>query len=343
VQDLSIERGQPEMIKTYLQIIKQFSLDARLYLATNTLVTISYVGIYVMLFNLYLLRLGYELEFIGLVNAVAQLGVVFFSLPAGMLGHRWGSRRILILGLSVAAAGLGLVPLAEFVPIGWQAGWLGVTYVVAWLGGAAYMVNSLPFIMNVTESSERVHVFSVREALGPLALFAGNLIGGLLPGLLAAQGDGALADPAPYRYALFIAAALFSLAPLTMLASSKADQIQPDETSSQPLTTPTSAADQSAPIGLIVFLAVVMLLQLAGKSVTDTFFTVYLDVSLQLSPAWIGTLSAVAQLLVIPVALFAPSLLARWGKGRTIIGGTLGMAGSLLLLAVLPQWSMALR
>jgi len=326
------------MIKTYLQTLNLFSLDARLYLAANTLTSISYVGIYVMLFNLYLLRLGYGPEFIGLVNAAAQLGVVVFSLPAGMLGRRWGSRRILIIGLSVATTGLGLVPLAEFVPTSWQALWLVVTYILAWLGGATYIVNGLPFVMSVTDSAERAHVFSVREALVPLSLFAGSLIGGLLPGFLAAHLGDTLADPAPYRYTLFIAAALFSLAPITMLATSEA---KAGEALPQRLWASSPSAKQPAPLGLIVFMAAVMLLQLAGKSVTDTFFNVYLDVSLHLSPAWMGALSAIAQLLVVPIALVAPMIVMRWGKGWTIIVGTLGMAFSLLLLALFPHWGVA--
>jgi len=88
-------------------------------------------------------------------------------------------------------------------------------------------------------------------------------------------------------------------------------------------------------------MAVVMLLQLAGKSVTDTYFNVYLDVRLHLSPAWIGTLSAIAQLLVVPVALVAPLILMQWGKQWTIIAGALGMALSLLLLAMFPHWGVA--
>jgi len=326
------------MIKTYLQTLNLFSLNARLYLAANTLTTISYVGIYVMLFNLYLLRLSYGPEFIGLINAAAQLGVVVFSLPAGMLGRWWGSRRILIIGLSVATAGLGLVPLAEFVPTGWQAIWLVVTYILAWLGGATYVVNSLPFVMGVTDSAERAYVFSVREALVPLALFAGSLIGGLLPGFLAAHLGSTLADPAPYRYTLFIAAALFSLAPLTLLATSEA---KGGDATPQRLRAASPTAKQPAPMGLIMFMALVMLLQLAGKSVTDTFFNVYLDVSLHLSPVWIGALSAVAQLLVVPIALVAPLILMQWGKGWMIIVGPLGMAFSLLLLALFPHWGVA--
>lgn len=331
------------MIKSYLHTLRLFSRDMRLYLTANTITSIAYVGIYVMLFNLYLLRLGYGPEFIGLINAAAQLGVAAFSLVAGLLGRRWGSRRMLIAGLSVATTGLGLVPLAEFIPAGGQATWLVATYILAWLGGSVYIVNSLPFIMGATGPAERAHAFSTREALGPLAVFAGSLVGGLLPGLLVACVGGSLGDPAPYRYALFIATALFGLAPLTLLATSKANPADPQPLQQQ-VASPSSArpAERSAPpLGLMAFMGVVILLQLAGMSVTATFFNVYLDINLHLSPAWIGTLSAVAQLLAVPIALVAPVFVTRWGKGRTIIGGTLGMALSMFLLGLIPHWSLA--
>lgn len=324
------------MFKSYLQTLRLFSRNTRLFLLVNSLTTISYLGIYVMLFNLYLLRLGYGLERIGLINAAAQLGVAAFSIPAGMLGRRWGSRNTIIVGLTVATAGLALVPLVEFLPAPWRFDWLLVTYIFAWLGGATYMVNSLPFLMGVTAAKERTHVFSVREALGPLALFAGSLLGGLLPGVLVAYLGGALADPQPYRYALLIAAALFGLAPLTMLATSTGDGEEP---AAQPhLSSAGAPTVASTPAGLMVLMGIVILLLLTSKHVIDTFFNVYLDVDLHLAPLWMGALAAGAQLLVVPIALMAPFVVARWGKEWTIIGGAVGMALSLWLLILIPHW-----
>jgi len=324
------------MVKTYLQTLSRFSRTTRLFLLVSSLTTISYVGIYVMLFNLYLLRLGYDLGQIGLINAAAQLGVAAFSIPAGILGRYWGSRRTILVGLTVATVGLALVPLAEFLPRAWQFYWLLFTYIFAWLGGATYVVNSLPFLMGVTNAQERTHVFSVREALGPLSLFAGSLLGGLLPGILATTLGNTLSDPQPYRYALLIAAVIFGLAPLTMLTTSAENS---KEQSAQVDTASSSIRSSAAtPIGLMIFIGVVILLLLTSKHVMDTFFNVYLDVELHLVPLWMGTLTAVAQLLAVPIALLAPFVMARWGKTWTIVGGAVGMALGLLLLLVVPDW-----
>jgi MFS family permease len=327
------------MFKSYLQTLRLFSRNTQLFLLVNSLTTISYTGIYVMLFNLYLLRLGYGLEQIGLINAAAQLGVAAFSIPAGMLGRRWGSRRTIIVGLTVATTGLALVPLVEVLPDPWRIGWLLVTYIFAWLGGVTYVVNSLPFLMSVTAAQERTHVFSVREALTPLSLFAGSLLGGLLPGVVIASLGGALGDPQPYRYALFIAAALFGLAPLTMLATSVRDgEARPQQEGAAASIQNRTVTTSAAPIGLMIFMGIVILLLLTSKHVIDTFFNVYLDVGLHLVPMWMGALSASAQLLAVPIALMAPFVVARWGKGWTIIGGIVGMALSLWLLILIPHW-----
>src|SRR5262245_59082174 len=206
-------------MESYLKTLKQFNRDTWLFLISTDLIGFSIVGIYVVLFYLYLLLLGYGPAVIGLVNGLAQLGLVFFSLGSGMLGSRFGSRRMLITVLGIAMLGFGLLPLAEGLPGAWQAGWLVVTYILAWLGGALYLVNATPFLMGITGSEERGHVFAVREALFPLAAFAGSLVGGLLPGLLVTLLGGTVEQPAPYRYSLFLAAAIFIPATVALVAT----------------------------------------------------------------------------------------------------------------------------
>jgi MFS family permease len=166
-------------------------------LLTVIVVGFSYLGVYVTLFNLYLLRLGYGPVFIGQINAAAQLGFALFSLPAGVLGSRWGSRNVAAAGLGVTALSLGLLPLAEFLPTTWQARWLMTTFITTWLGGALYLVNNYPLLMSITNPAERQHAFSIRQALTPLGSFAGSLASGFLPGLLATAMGFSLTSPRP--------------------------------------------------------------------------------------------------------------------------------------------------
>src|SRR3954470_17998919 len=81
-------------------------------------------GIYAVLLNLLLVRLGYGTEQIGLINAAGTLTFGLACLPAGVIGARWGSRQIMLLGLGLVAAGSLLLPLADMLPPAWRLGWL---------------------------------------------------------------------------------------------------------------------------------------------------------------------------------------------------------------------------
>lgn len=320
------------MAAGYLQKLRLFSRDVRLYLVTATLVGFCWMGIYGVLFNLYLLRLGYDLEFVGLVNAIASLAYGIFSLPAGALGQRWGVRRMMITGLSVALVGLGLPPLVEFFPTVVREGWLQVTYALGWLGGALYIVNADVFLMGATTQTERSHVFSMQVALWPLAAFMGSLVGGLLPKFFATAFRVSVELPAPYRYSLLTAALLFMPTVPLLVATREVGATDTQETVSEA---------GPAPYGLIALLALVQLLQGAGEGAARTFFNVYLDAGLRVATHQIGTMAAVGQLFAVPAALVTPLLIARWGNGRTYAWSSLGIAVSLLPLALISHWGAA--
>ena len=65
------------MTTTYLQKLRMFGLDVRLYLISLALANSAFMGIYGVLLNLYILRLGFGPEFIGLL----QLDVSYAPTP----------------------------------------------------------------------------------------------------------------------------------------------------------------------------------------------------------------------------------------------------------------------
>ena len=152
-------------------MLQRFSRPVRLYLVSSALFGFSiFGGIYTLLLNLYLVRLGYGADFVGVVNASGMLALALFALPSGVLGTRYGSRRGLIVGLSLIVSGLVLLPNAEHIPMSFRSVWLVMTYMIAWLGVALYFVNTNPFLMGVTTPVERNHVFSIQAALWPIAV-----------------------------------------------------------------------------------------------------------------------------------------------------------------------------
>ena len=312
----------------------------RLYLITSALNGFSYSGIYAVLFNLYLLRLGLGPELVGLVNAAGPLVFAACSLPAGTFGRRWGSRRMMIAGMSLVVVGFLFLPLTEFIAVGWQVGWLMVNYSLAWLGAALFFVNGPPFLMGVTSEEERSYVFSVSTALMPLTGFAGSLVAGLLPGLFATILAVSLDSPAAYRYPLLIAAVLYIPAVLALFATRERVPVRRSPGSGGE-SQKRGAGSVAPPLVIIILIALVVLLRTTGVSAARVFFNVYLDSGLHIPTSLIGTLLAVSQLLGVPVVLAVSFLMRSWEKGRIVVLASLGMALSLLPLALIPNLAAA--
>ena len=199
-------------------------------------------------------------------------------------------------------------------------------------GVALYVVNTNPYLIAVAGEAERNHAFSVQAALGPLAAFFGSIVGGLLPGLIAAATHTSLDEPGPYRYPLIFAAAMLLPAAGAILALRDVRDVH---------ITPAGGRSGPAPLFLIGMLTLVVTLQVAGEGVARTFFNVYMDAGLQVPTAQIGLIAALGQLLAVPAALAAPLLMARWGSVRTFSLAAFGLSASLLPLAFIPTWGTA--
>ena len=67
------------MIVRYFQKLGLISRDEWLCLVSWTVLGFAYFGIYPVLFNLYLLRLGYGFEFVGLINGLGMIAFTIFA------------------------------------------------------------------------------------------------------------------------------------------------------------------------------------------------------------------------------------------------------------------------
>ena len=318
---------------SYFHVLRGFNRDVRLYLITTMLIGLTVDGgVYTVLFNLYLLRLGYGPEFVGLINGAGMLVFALICLPAGTFGGRWGNRRMMIVGLSLLVIGCGLLPFAESRAENWQAGWLFITWCFAFIGFAVYFVNTAPFAMKIAHQSERNHVFSVQAAAWSLAGFAGSLVGGFLPSIFAIYLGVSLDQPAPYRYSL-LAASLLLIPSVLAIAATREGPTQPIK--ERPVK------GEASPLRLIALLTLIRLLVVTGVGTLFTFFNVYMDAGLHISTVHIGVLSAIGRLLSIPTALIVPLLTQRWGNGHIAAWASLGTAIGMLPLILISHWSAA--
>jgi MFS family permease len=295
-------------------------------------------GIYSVLLNLLLVRLEYGPEQIGLINAAGTLTFGLACLPAGVIGARWGSRQIMLLGLGLVAAGSLLLPLADMLPPAGRLAWLLAQMCVLYFGLALYFVNTAPFLMEAIRPEQRTQFFSLQTALLALASFVGSLSGGFLPNLAAALLGIAPAQPAPYRYGLLVAG-LAILPAMLAIHSARPAAVQHADLPAPVL----DAVPQSArALGrLLLMIVIVRMLQIAGLAAVTTFFNVYLDSQLLVSTAWIGLLLAFGRLSGIPAALATGPLTRRFGNRSVVIAVSIGTALSILPIALVPHWGAA--
>jgi MFS family permease len=320
----------------YLSTIRQFDRNVRLYLVTLATIGIGFIGLFSLLINLYLLRLGYGIEFIGIFGAAGVLTLALFAVPAGIIGGRLGSRRALILGMVFISVGLALVLQSELMPPSIRAAWLVSTYVLSWIGGALMIVNGSPFMMANTASQERNHAFAVSNAVLPLAAFVGAIIGGLLPGLLAALLHVPLDDPTPYRIAMWLSVPCYLVGLLALMLTDGRTQERSAREAGPTGTTSAGASTKRFPYALIGVMMLILFFRLAADTAARSYFSVYMDTSLHAPTSLIGLVSAAAQLLAVPAALAAPLMIGRLGLGRTFMFAVLALSASVLPLALIP-------
>ena len=286
------------------------------------------LGLAQLLTTLYILRLGYGTEFLGVVLATRSISFASASLPSGMLGTRFGPRRMLTVGALIMIAGMAMQPLTEAVPIASRSIYILCGQVVASFGWCLFVVNSIATMASLTNADNRRGAYAVREAFSGLGSLVGAFGGGLLPGLFAGLLSITTAQSAPYRYALWggVFLGICGLLPLALM----------HEVPNAPRSR-TAKAKMRFPLPLAVLIGCAFFNN-SAMSAARSFVPAYLDREFGVATSLIGTISSLGMLLAIVAALGSPRLARRWGSGYTMLAASLSISLSLLMMFLYPHW-----
>jgi len=161
----------------YLRQFGRMNRNARLYLLSNTLNAIT-VGIFVLLYNLYLVALGYQADFIGWLLVIGVAGGALGMVTTSPLIARFGIKATLFWS-SVVAAIAGALQL--LIPLAFS---LTITSFVLGVAGGIYLVIGAPLLAEGSQESARSHIFSLNAALALITAVIGQALGGFLPHLV---------------------------------------------------------------------------------------------------------------------------------------------------------------
>ena len=319
----TIRDTMPPFMTNILGVLRGFGRNTWLMLAVFGVSGFGYFGIQAVLFNLYLLRLGYDAQFIGTLIGFGQLIWALMALPAGAFGRRFGARPALYLWHGLHGLGFAIVLCAEFFPRQFLTPVIVFGWMVFWIGGAFGGSNGAPFMMRSAPRNLLNLVFSTQVIMFSVMGFVGSIVAGILPAALTTLSGASATDPAPFRAALSLTAICHGISVLILTRL----RDQPDESGSG------TVSSVGRPTALLLFWGGLMFLLTASEGSVRSFFNVYLDRQLQMPTADIGVVFGVAQFFSVLGAFSAPFLLRRLGASRVILFATAASGGVLVLLA----------
>jgi MFS family permease len=303
-------RGIMDKMKDYLAQFRYISRDGRLLVAEGFFCYIG-IGVFAVIFNLYLVRLGYREDFIGAFQAVNVFGIGLLAIPTGMLCNRIGLKKSLVAGvLLLAVSGVLLALIVNPVVL------LAVGFVNG-VSTALLVVPQTPFLAEVSTDKERSHLFSANFATISLATTVGSISGGQLPSITnviwPAMGAGSIDS---FRFALIFGALLgaVGIVPLIMVKAKGREAAR----------TITSKVDYREPVdeetarGNLKIFAISMALLGAGSALVVPFYNVYLAEVLHTPTALVGYIFAAASVISAFTSLACPVLYKRLGPIRAI-------------------------
>ena len=200
-------------VSDYIQKTREFSRNANLYVVHVIGMDMIH-GSFNVLFNLYLLAIGFGIQFIGLRLMIQFIASAGTAVPAGLVSDRIGRKASFILGDGIGAL-LALIMIhtrSETILLAAPA--LGAFF------GNLHHTSEGAFMMENSRPSERIHLFSVAGSFRTFSAMSGALMAGLLPALFIDD----IGKVAAYRYATYAGLSLWflSLIPALMLRSAEA-------------------------------------------------------------------------------------------------------------------------
>ena len=195
------ENGTPSGIREYWETVRSFSSNAKLLLARGLLGTFS-GSIWGLIFNIYLLSLGFDKAFVGLMLSYDWFAHGALVIPAGIISDLLGRRRTYLIAFFVNML-IGFAML--FTVDSW---WLLTLSALSGASAGFHAVTGRPFMLEVTKPEERMHLFTLSSSIRNITGAEGRIIAGVLPVLLAGYFGVDSLSPEPLRWALFCAVPL---------------------------------------------------------------------------------------------------------------------------------------
>ncbi len=258
-----------------------------------------------LLFNFYLVSLGYAADTAGLLSTVSRAAGMVTGIPIGILVDRLSPQRALLVGLAVYSIGMASLLLSEAL----------IALVIAqFIVGASYILIAtavVPLLTTVTPTRLRSTVFGWNASAMLVIGLIGSAVAGLLPTFAAGLVNSGPQSTLAYRLALTTTVVLGIVAMLPVLGrlpAAPSDQESVAEAANNAVRLPIRR--------LVRFALAAFLLGIGGGAILP-FQNLFLRQSFGLDDAAVGVTLAWVALGGLGALLGAPitdRIGLRWGS-----------------------------
>lgn len=292
-----------ELLKDYAAAYRAFHPDARRFLVLSFLQAFA-GNVFGLVFNLYVLELGYSRDFLGTLGAIPGLTIAGLAIPLALFCSGLSTRKTILaaLGLSLAAmAGMSLLP-------GRAA--LMLLAMVSGTAGALMAITSLPLMAGLTTAEDRQRLFSAQYASSMIAAFLGNLASGWLTAGWAAVFYGGAETAGAYRLTLLTACVLLLAALPSAIKLGDGAR-----------TGKGGGAEtfKGLAIGTALLVLAPQLIVAFGAGMVIPYLNIFFKSGFGLPVAALGYAMALMQLAMAAGAMVGPAAVRRLGRVRTLI------------------------
>jgi MFS family permease len=293
-------------IKDYSDHLVAFRPNARLYLAYAIVSGVA-IGIFRLLFNFYVLSLGFDEKLLGNLVTTSSLTALIFALPMGYLADVLGRKNSLLVSAALVSLSIGMMVI---FPVS------SILYAMNILSGIAQSlagVTMSPFLMENSSERERTYLFSFSSGIQMVSASVGNWIGGYLPSWVAGSRSMGAESSQAYGGSIMVVAIglAISIIPLIMIKMPRLDH------SERTTFAPFSYAAKNPK--KLTQLVLPMLITSFGAGLIMPFMNVFFRLQYHQSDQVIGVLFAWGSLAMGLGLLAAPPLADRYGKIQIVV------------------------
>lgn len=301
-----------------------YNKNVKLILLTQLLFSIG-MGMFMIVYNLYVRALGYEQVVVGEIVSSMAFGTALALVPAGVLSDRLSRKKIIMFGGMMTAITLFLRSVIEAADGLMQAAFIEGIF------AALIQVSFVPLLSEYSQEEERVHLFSMLFALNMGANIFGNLGGGMLSDSLRRMFG--MSEVLSLRTTLFISIMIIvaAIIPMIQIEEKKRkanDTVKQFNRSDTPEKQYGSVKIASlfasiklhfSSLRLIFLFSVAQLFIGFGAGLVIPYLNLYFADRFDASPSMIGLIVSLGQAATAGAMLLGPMFVRRFGEVKAIV------------------------